>query len=101
MKPAPPDSTARGRARLAWLVAANAPIREAKAAHRRRVVDVFDGRQDLASAVHGGGVVGAHPHPTRQEHPRDVKARRLAEVVGVRFEGEAEQADDHSWKLLE
>src|SRR6266550_3223077 len=45
MKPAPPETTARGRA----LLAANAAIGEAKAAHRFRVVDVSSVHDDRAA----------------------------------------------------
>ena len=54
------------------------------------ILRVLELRQDRLRALHGGWVVGAHMSPRGDQDPGDVEARRLAKVVGVGLEREAE-----------
>src|ERR1700693_2270372 len=66
MKTAPPDPPARGRA----LIAANAPVGEAKAPHLRGVVDVspIDHHRPAHRRLQSGEVELAELVPFRDQH---------------------------------
>ena len=55
----------------------------------------------FAKALHGDGVVGADTAPVLQQTLHNIDGRRVAEVVGVGFEGEAEQADGAPFENLQ
>src|SRR5438067_3587593 len=68
--------------------------------HLVRVLPIFDLRQQHLRALDRSRVVSPHLGAGGEQDARDVDARRLAHVVGVRLEGEAEQSDDSTGQFL-
>ncbi len=68
--------------------------------HRICVLGVLDSRQLDARAFHRRRVIGTDVRARGEQDPGDVHARRLAEVVGVGLERQAEQPDDLLIELL-
>src|SRR5258706_3404014 len=66
-----------------------------------RIPRVLDLLQLVPSTFHRGVIVGANLRASGEQHPRDVDARGLAEVIGVGFESEAEKPDDSVVEALE
>ncbi len=69
-----------------------------------RAVDVAEigtGGKSLLSALDGCGIVGSDGAALGEEHLDEVNCRRLADVVGLTFEGEAENADALAAKIPE
>src|SRR5712691_11106364 len=89
MKPAPPETTARGLAPPA-LLAANAAVREAQAAHRVRDVDVapVDHNRRSHRGLEAREVELAELVPLGHDHHRVRAGRELVRVRGVLELGE-------------
>src|SRR6266851_9074194 len=66
-----------------------------------RIARVLDLGQLDSRSFHRGGIVGADLRAGREQHPRDVDARCFTQVIGVGFEGEAEEPDDSVVEALE
>src|SRR5438132_4133733 len=69
--------------------------------HRIRVLQILDLRKQDPGSLDRRRVIGTDLGARREQDLRDVDARRLAHVVGVGLEGEAEETDDTSWELVE
>src|SRR2546423_2347146 len=69
--------------------------------HLVRVLPIFHFRQQHLRALDRGRVVSANFGAGSEQDARNVDARRLAHVVGVRLEGEPKQSDDATGQLLE
>src|SRR5713226_4959438 len=66
-----------------------------------RISRVLDLGQLDSRTFHRGGIVGPNLRAGSEQHPRDIDARGLTEVIGVGFESEAEEADDSVVQALE